>query len=495
MKITFLLIIFLIKLLTAQPTKQYIMAVHTCTTCGDPSFHTTRILESNDGSSWTQIPGSGFTFAGSVPEPIIRGDKLYVYTPGKVNIYNAGTNTWEDIGASATIYTDHTKTTTVSYVDPSAIVDGFGKINLFFLNSTGIVGDPAICSSYPCTKFFDSAIEIEGSNGKEFILTPGHRLSLTISSGSASDPDIYYDGTNYYLYISRGTSTYAYYSSSLNGVYNIVSSLPGGEGLLTSSGGIPCGYYNASGSEYWTYVHSGSTTEVKRKVHSDFTSTLSGFTTVVDYSTLGLSSGTSVASPGFVVNTLSTLPVELLDFNCFNENNRIVLSWTTINETNNYGFFIQRKNEIYFDNWEDIGFVAGYGNSNSLKDYIFFDNNPLSGKSYYRLKQVDTDGKEKFHNAIEVVFNPSKFKLHQNYPNPFNPETKISFELPYDTFISIKLYDLLGNEIETITENFYQVGVHSITYNTLEKNIPSGIYFYQLVAGEFSDIKKITLIK
>lgn len=496
--IKLILILSLISIyLKAQPTKQYIMAVHTCTTCGDPSFHTTRIIESNDGINWSQVPGTGFTFSGSVPEPIIRDDKLYIYTPGKVNIYNASTNTWDATGESVIIYTDETKTSTVSYVDPSAIIDDDNKINLFFLNSTGISGDPAVCSSYPCTKYFDSAIEVAGSGGKEFILSSGHRLELTISSGSASDPDIFYDGTNYYMYISRGSSTYAYSSTTRHGAYSVVSSLPGGEGLLTSDGGIPCGHYNPSIPNYWTFVHSGSPTEIKRKAHPNFNVTLSGFSTVVNYSTFGLSSGTSVASPGFVVNTLSTLPVELTNFSGLFCDNKVILSWQTATEVNNYGFEVEKKasGTGSYNHWRTIGFVEGNGNSHSPKEYSFTESPDESGKFKYRLKQIDTDGSTSYSNEIEVeVIFPGIFELSQNYPNPFNPATTIMFTLAEDGFTKLKIYDILGNEIETLVNDEREAGkIHKVIYDG--GGLTSGVYYYKLESGGKNSVRKFLLLK
>ena len=89
------------------------------------------------------------------------------------------------------------------------------------------------------------------------------------------------------------------------------------------------------------------------------------------------------------------MPVELTTFSASVIDNSIELNWKTATEVNNYGFEVERLQDSKIaglQNWEKIGFVKGYGNSNSLKEYSFVDNNSLSGKVDYRLKQIDNDG-------------------------------------------------------------------------------------------------------
>jgi len=89
---------------------------------------------------------------------------------------------------------------------------------------------------------------------------------------------------------------------------------------------------------------------------------------------------------------------------------------------------------------------------------------------------------------------PKEFVLMQNYPNPFNPSTKISWQTPAGSHQTIKLYDVLGKEIETIVDGYYEAGYHSTLY-IVNSTLPSGVYFYQLKAGEFMSVKKMLLIK
>ena len=88
---------------------------------------------------------------------------------------------------------------------------------------------------------------------------------------------------------------------------------------------------------------------------------------------------------------------------------------------------------------------------------------------------------------------PSQFILKQNYPNPFNPSTKIRYSVPKSSNVIIKVFDILGNEIETLVNEEKPVGIYEITWNAA--NLPSGIYFYTINAGTFIETKKLVLLK
>jgi hypothetical protein len=93
-------------------------------------------------------------------------------------------------------------------------------------------------------------------------------------------------------------------------------------------------------------------------------------------------------------------------------------------------------------------------------------------------------------NQIEI---PSSYILSQNFPNPFNPSTKIKYSVPQSSQVQIKIYDVLGNEIETLVKEEKPAGTYELTWNAV--NLPSGIYFYQLRAGRFIETKKMILLK
>jgi hypothetical protein len=88
---------------------------------------------------------------------------------------------------------------------------------------------------------------------------------------------------------------------------------------------------------------------------------------------------------------------------------------------------------------------------------------------------------------------PKEYLLHQNFPNPFNPSTNISFSIPTRSFVSLKVFDLIGREVATVVSEEMSAGSHIKQWNA--KNYPSGIYFYRLQAGSFTETKKLLLLK
>ena len=201
---------------------------------------------------------------------------------------------------------------------------------------------------------------------------------------------------------------------------------------------------------------------------------------------------------------MGLLPVELTTFTAASTSQAeqassatVLLSWQTATEVNNYGFEIERQilKQVQNDNaWEKIGFVEGHGNSNSPKEYCYTDANPPSGKIKYRLKQIDNDGKYAYSGEVEVSVDvPNLFVLEQNYPNPFNPETIIKYSIPTDQFVTLKVFDMLGREITTFVNEQKEAGNYSVAFNG--SLLSSGIYYYQLRAGKFTDTKKVILMK
>ncbi|MEJ2615427.1 MAG: FlgD immunoglobulin-like domain containing protein, partial [Ignavibacteriaceae bacterium] len=117
----------------------------------------------------------------------------------------------------------------------------------------------------------------------------------------------------------------------------------------------------------------------------------------------------------------------------------------------------------------------------------------------YRLKQIDYDGHFEYSKEISVELNqPIKIHLSQNYPNPFNPVTRIEYYIPVNTFVTLKIYDSMGNEIKKLVSEIKHRGKYSVTWNgTNDKNekVSSGIYFYKLGNIEHQIIHKMIFLK
>ncbi len=185
------------------------------------------------------------------------------------------------------------------------------------------------------------------------------------------------------------------------------------------------------------------------------------------------------------------VPVELTSFTASANKGAVELNWTTATETNNQGFEIERRNES--SEFILFGFVEGKGTTTEPQEYTYLDRNVTSGKYFYRLKQVDFNGRYEYSNEVEVDVTPSTFSLEQNYPNPFNPSTTIRYSIPTSGFVTLKAFDVLGNEVATLVNEQKFAGSYEINFNASQ--LTSGVYFYTINAGSFVETKKMILMK
>ena len=105
-----------------------------------------------------------------------------------------------------------------------------------------------------------------------------------------------------------------------------------------------------------------------------------------------------------------------------------------------------------------------------------------------------TSNNQTWNKEIKIsILPPEKFELNQNYPNPFNPLTNISFSIPKMTNVKVEVFNFLGERVSELINKNLDAGVYS--YNFDGKDLPSGIYFYRIITPEFSETKKMLLIK
>lgn len=187
------------------------------------------------------------------------------------------------------------------------------------------------------------------------------------------------------------------------------------------------------------------------------------------------------------------LPVELSSFTAAYINSSVLLKWRTETEVSNYGFSIERR--FNGDNWQSIAFVQGYNNSNSPREYSYTDSDIFTGgiKFRYRLKQIDSDGQYTYSDQVEVEIPIHQYRLSQNFPNPFNPSTRINYSVPEESFVCIKVYDFLGREVSTLVNENKSVGSYELVFDA--SGLTSGTYFYTMVAGDYSNTRKMIVIK
>jgi len=201
-----------------------------------------------------------------------------------------------------------------------------------------------------------------------------------------------------------------------------------------------------------------------------------------------------LTTPIRLESTDAPVPVELISFSATIDQNSVKLFWNTASELNNHGFEIERKSSN--ESWVKIGFVSGNGTRSSLNEYSFTDNNLVAGKYSYRLKQIDINGSFKYGGIVEVdLEQPNNFKLEQNYPNPFNPSTSIQYAIGSKQFVSLKVFDMLGNQLTELVNEYQDVGSYNIQFSSNSLQLTSGTYFYELRAGDFVSVKKMLLLK
>ncbi len=185
------------------------------------------------------------------------------------------------------------------------------------------------------------------------------------------------------------------------------------------------------------------------------------------------------------------LPVELSVFSANVKERKVELNWQTATELNNKGFEIERNTG---NGWQNIGFVAGKGTSNTVNNYSFTDNSTLYGKVTYRLKQVDNDGKFTYSKEVEVDLGlPKSIELLANYPNPFNPTTTINFVIPQAGNVDVKVYNSLGAEVATLFNGKMDAGMQQLQFDA--SNLTSGVYYYTVSTDFGVKTAKMMLMK
>lgn len=209
-------------------------------------------------------------------------------------------------------------------------------------------------------------------------------------------------------------------------------------------------------------------------------------------------SGISALGQFVAVYEESALPVELTSFTAAGQRLNAELRWSTATEVNNNGFRLQRKkaDTTAAAPWTDVAFVPGNGTSNAPHEYSYTDRHQKAGRYRYRLQQIDNDGRSGYSQQVEVSVGaaPLVFGLSQNYPNPFNPATAIEFTVPATARATLKVYNLVGQEVATIFDGIAEAGTyHAARFDASQ--LASGIYFARLVSNNKTQIKKMVLMK
>ena len=197
---------------------------------------------------------------------------------------------------------------------------------------------------------------------------------------------------------------------------------------------------------------------------------------------------------GMAISVIPPLPVELVSFIATGTRNGASLVWKTATEKNNYGFNIERRT-VGSSTWSKVGFVAGHGTSNSANSYSYADANVAAGTYAYRVAQVDNDGTVKTYNESQVTVGAATKALSlSNYPNPFNPTTTLEFSVPNDGKTTVKIYNVLGQEVVTAFSGEAKAG--QFQHATFDgSKFSSGVYFYTIENNGQRMVKKMLMMK
>ena len=262
----------------------------------------------------------------------------------------------------------------------------------------------------------------------------------------------------------------------------------GGSGAAVSVGGQVA----TDGSPVTITLTAGAGTETITLVGSGANSTVSIAATVD-----GVDAGTS----SVVFSQLS--PAELASFGGEIVEESIVLDWTTVSQTNNAGWRVLRSEDgVTYTPVSEL--IPGAGTTDATLPYRFTDETvPAVELVYYRLEQVDLDGRITQTSPIEVILGarfldlPSDFAT-SIYPNPFNPSTTIAYDLPSEASVSIVIYDALGQEVRRLVADTKSAGRYTIQWDArdnLGRGVGSGVYIAKVEAGAFSATQKMLLLK
>ncbi|MBN1559563.1 Ig-like domain-containing protein [candidate division KSB1 bacterium] len=192
------------------------------------------------------------------------------------------------------------------------------------------------------------------------------------------------------------------------------------------------------------------------------------------------------------------VPVELASFTSAVEPYKgVILEWETAREYGNSGFNVLRSLKEEGD-YVKVNEKIIPSSQNGRYEYV--DSDIAAGRTYYyKLENISVDGSKALFGPVTAEAPvPKEFRLAQNYPNPFNPATTIRFDVPNVAQVTLQIYNVLGQHVRTLVNEQMEPGYHVIMWdskNDQGMRVSSGVYYYQISAGDFRDVKKMALVK
>jgi hypothetical protein len=184
----------------------------------------------------------------------------------------------------------------------------------------------------------------------------------------------------------------------------------------------------------------------------------------------------------------SPLPVEMLSFNATCEDDHVAVDWSTATETNNDYFTIERSDDA--TNWVPVKSVPGAGNSNSVQSYTTTDENPLTGTSYYRLKQTDFNGHSEVFSPVATTCARSRSSAQINYyPNPFSDAVVVDFQNLNFNKATLVIYNVIGKKV--FQKDISNTDFPDSKLNISLSDLPSGIYMASFSSDGYTETSRI----
>jgi hypothetical protein len=196
-----------------------------------------------------------------------------------------------------------------------------------------------------------------------------------------------------------------------------------------------------------------------------------------------------------------SVPVALSSFVATGQAGAIEVSWTSQTEINALAYHLQRSNTAE-GQYEEIARLEAQGNSETPVSYQYRDEDVVAGQTYYyMLVDEDLQGNRTQHGpvfAAAAAEVPGAYSLMPNYPNPFNPSTAIAYQTPQDGHVTLTIYNVLGQEIRTLVDTHQAAGTHTAMWDGTDAaghHLNSGVYFYTMKAGNFTQTRKMVLMR
>jgi hypothetical protein len=423
----------------------------------------------NFNGNTTYIPGTGTLFFDGV------GGQSYTNTNGTLTLNNV---TMNNTGTGVTLNNDMTLGTSgVLTLNTGVIITGSYKVDV--LN-----GAPAAVSSGNNTSFVQGnlqrRIQASGLGSYDFPVGEASKGYQRANFNFTNATTI----TNLYAYFTPYAVVPGPLGSTECGVSYDHAAIDNGYWTLTptpiankNSGNYTCtlynqNYTNSAGSTAWTVMsdHGGGTWQLLNGDGTNGTCVASTVGTVIRSNMRGFSKFGTAASSG------TPLPVDLLKFTGRALNEVNLLEWATASEVNNHYFSLEKSADGI--NFAEMAMIPGAGNSNSLKNYDAVDDQPYSPVTYYKLKQVDFDGKYNYSDIVAIARDHGAGDIVVNqYPNPATSEINIEIIAPSDCYAEIEIMDMFGRVIIRKNANL-QKGTSVLVYDI--SPLAKGVYLTNL---------------